>query len=107
MKQYFSFDGKTSRKEYSLVFVVLQIIGIITLMTVYWCYAHQMYALATFILVGEFIVSKWASISLAAKRCNGAGISRKWSWITFIPYFSLVSAAIFFCIGEKKNESRD
>lgn len=116
IKQWFSFSGLITRKEYwitlSIVFIttilleILGIFGFIYITHVDNQSPHYMLLLYSFVATAIFFIIllmmiTWIETALLVKRCRDIGINPFWTILLFIPYVNLIAIIV---LGVRKSK---
>jgi uncharacterized membrane protein YhaH (DUF805 family) len=105
-KTYFDFEGNASRSEYWGV----NILAYVALMMV--CLFGFLFTLlgtvgsvvGLLVIAFGLVISGWASLATAVRRCHDAGINGWFTLAIFIPWFGFVPWIVIGCL---RTESKD
>ncbi len=117
LKQWFSFEGIITRKQYWLSLLViftatilLEFLGFVGFVYLTHTDSHSQHHLlliysflfAAIIFLGLIISITWIEFALVSKRCRDIGINPFWSLLLLIPYVNLIAIIV---IGSRKSKS--
>ncbi len=102
MKQYFNFDGSSTRSEYWAITLIGGVCSFVLAFFGAILAFSEAGAIATviggLILAATFIGAIWLTVATTMRRCRNAGINTWWTLAICIPYVGWIVTIVLGCL---------
>lgn len=107
MKQYFKFEGRSTRSQYwgvQLLAYLLVFVGL-AVGAVFASFEGVGALIGFSIMIASAVAHIWVYLATTYRRCVDAGISTYFTWLAVVPYINFIAFIVFGCIATDSNST--